>query len=152
MASFYGKEIRAIDHKGRLSLSSSMRCGGEKEPLKTFQILRGLDGCIWLYPPGEFKKIEDVLQRRPIWDRQARLLKRMFLLDSEPVTCDGQGRILLTNDLLEWASLKAKENAMVYGQGDHIEIWNVDRFHEHLKTSPAGLEQLMAEVFKDERS
>ncbi len=150
MSSIYGREIHAIDHKGRVSIPATMRKSGAKKPLDAFHVLKGLDGCVALYPPDEFAHVEERLRRLPLWDRRSRIFTRMFLLDAQKVSVDAQGRIMLSPALIEWAQLK--KDAMVLGQGNRIEIWDPKRFDGHLATSPDSLEQLMAEVFKDERS
>ncbi len=131
-------------------MRARLRKAGGRRPLDGFQVLKGLDGCVALYPADEFARVEERLRRLPMWDRRSRLFTRMFLLDAQKVSVDAQGRIMLSPALIEWAGLK--KEAMVLGQGNRIEIWNPERFRSHLASSPDSLEQLMAEVFRDERS
>ena len=149
MASFYGTETHAIDHKGRVSIPASMRKGDGKRPLDTFYVVKGPEGCVALYPTEEFKRIEDLIRHLPMSDRRGRLFARMYLLDAQKLACDAQGRITLSAALIKWAGLD--KEALVYGQVGHIEIWNPSRLDAHLAASPDSFEQLMAEVFKEER-
>ncbi len=150
VAAFYGTETHAIDHKGRVSIPASMRkASGRRRGRDSFYMVRGLDGCVALYPPEEFKRVEEHLRRLPWSDRRGRLFARMFLQHAQHVLCDAQGRVTLSPALLQWADLK--KEALVCGQVDRIELWNPARFESHVAASPDTLEQLMAEVFKEER-
>ena len=50
------------------------------------------------------------------------MLNRHFFGDADEQTPDGQGRILVTATLREWAGLGRE--LVVAGAGKHIEIWN----------------------------
>ena len=64
MATFLGTETYAIDDKNRIVVPAGMRHTGErKQPLTRFVMMRGLDGCIWLYAHEDWKRLEDLLQR-----------------------------------------------------------------------------------------
>jgi MraZ protein len=150
VASFYGTETHAIDHKGRVSIPAPMRRSVGKKALDTFFVVKGLDGCVALYTPDDFKQVEERLRRLSMWDRKNRRFTRMYLRDAQKVVCDAQGRIMLTSALMNWADLK--KEAVIFGHLDRIEIWNPERLDAQMAAGSDTLEEVGAEVFKDEHS
>ena len=74
MATFLGTENYSIDDKNRLVVPAGMRrVTGHKEPLKDFVLMRGLDGCIWLYAEEDWKRLEDLLQRLSTGNKDQRM-------------------------------------------------------------------------------
>jgi len=127
MASFYGTEKYAIDHKGRLSIPATMRRDSpRKKPLDTFLLVAGFENCLWLYSLEDWKRVEDRLRRIPMGDRKGRAFARAFLKDASKVTVDAQGRITIPPALMNRAGLG--RDAILHGQIDRIEIWNPDRY------------------------
>ena len=145
MASFYGTETYAIDHKGRLSVPASMRrqATGRKSP-STFVLIAGFEGCLALYSLDDWKHVEDRLRRIPIGDRRGRAFARAFLMNASKVTVDAQGRVTIPPALLHRAGLD--KEAVLHGQVDHIEIWHPDRLQAAMSETDGRLETLADEV------
>jgi DNA-binding transcriptional regulator/RsmH inhibitor MraZ len=58
MATFLGTETYSIDDKNRVVVPGSMRrVGGSTKPLHQFVLMRGLDGCLWLYAQDDWKRL-----------------------------------------------------------------------------------------------
>ena len=94
MATFLGTETYAIDDKNRVVVPAAMRrVGGSKTPLTKFVLMRGLDGCVWLYAEEDWKRLEDLLQRLSTGPREHRAFARTALVGAGKVAVDGQGRI-----------------------------------------------------------
>jgi len=125
--SFFGTETYSIDHKGRISVPASMRrAEGRTPPIKDFVLVAGFEGCLVLYEPMEWDRVERRLRRIPIGDLRGRSFLRSFLKDASKVTVDAQGRITLPPALITRAGL-GKE-AVLHGQLDRIEIWSPERY------------------------
>lgn len=152
MPSFIGSDIYAIDHKGRIAIPRSMRRGDSpKRPLTTFYLNRGFDGCVAVYAPDGWQRWMDRLRRRSAGDPNARAFQRMFMKDAREVTVDAQGRVTIPPALIAHAALGRE--AMLHGAGDHIEIWNPQRFEAALAPvaeKKGEYERLAAELFEDE--
>jgi MraZ protein len=111
-----------FDDKGRLTIPSKFR----DLPETGAYVVEGLDQNLWVLPPDIFKLISDRLQAMSITDPLARQLKHIILGNALPVTPDSAGRIMLTQNLKDYAGLK---NSVVFvGQGDFFEIWSVERW------------------------
>lgn len=146
---FYGTNTYAIDHKGRLSIPASLRRpGGRSKPISAFQLVAGFEGCLSLYAPEDWARVEERLRKLPMGGRKARAFTRAFLMDATPVSVDAQGRVTIPPALLSRAGL-GKE-ATLHGVGDHIEIWNPERLAVVIKEAQANFEANAEEVLGGE--
>ena len=151
MASFYGTETYAIDHKGRISVPASMRRTGaaKKSAAMDFFLVAGFEGCLALYTPDEWKRVEERLRQIPMGDRRGRAFARAFLMDATKVSVDAQGRVAIPPALMGRAGL-GKE-AVLLGQVDRIEIWLPERLHAATKEAQESMESLADEVLGGNR-
>jgi len=85
--------------------------------------------CLWLYPETEWREIARKVSRLPTLNKQNQLLQRLLLGHASELEMDGQGRILLSNELREYAGM-SKQVALV-GQGHKFEIWDQSTWSEH---------------------
>jgi len=147
--SFYGTETYSIDHKGRLSVPAAMRRTADRsKSLRSFILVAGFEGCLWLYGLDEWAGVEARLRKLPMGDRRGRAFARAFLLDACKVTVDAQGRITIPPALLRRAGL-GKE-AVLLGQVDRIEIWDAERLRQVTAEPQSQLETLADEVLGKE--
>ncbi len=149
MATFLGTETYSIDDKNRVVVPAAMRnVGNTKKPLAKFVIMRGLDGCVWLYAQEDWKRLEDLLQRLSTGPREHRAFARTALVGASKVTVDKQGRITISPSLMGHAGL-GKE-AVLHGQVGRIEIWSPERFETALVTEAADYDALAEKVLGGE--
>ena len=86
MATFLGTETYSIDDKNRVVVPAAMRrVGGSKTPLTKFVLMRGLDGCVWLYAEEDWKRLEDLLQRLSTGPKAHRAFARTALVGASKV-------------------------------------------------------------------
>ena len=99
---FMGRYNHTIDPKGRLSIPSKYReiLGDE------FVVSKGMDGCLFVYANEDWKVFEEKLASLPLINPEARQFARFFLSGAQYVTVDKQGRILMPQDLREFAGLE----------------------------------------------
>ncbi len=84
--------------------------------------LNPLDRSLWLYPLPEWEIIEGKLAALSDFDKQGRRAKQMMRGYATDCQLDGQGRILLPNELREYASIN--KHIMLLGQGNKFELWD----------------------------
>jgi MraZ protein len=150
VASFYGREQYSIDHKGRISVPAAMRKAvGGRKPITTFYLAPGFDGCLALYPPDEWTKVENQLRDLPLGDREARAFMRVFLENVSKVAVDGQGRITIPSSLLTRAGLGRE--AILHGVLNRIEIWSPERFQGEKDAAEGKLEEFAAKLLGGNR-
>lgn len=141
MASIYGRETYAIDHKGRLSIPASMRGGETRKKTDTRLFLKfASEGCLQAYPPQEWQAEEERLRREQKKGRESREFVRAVLVDASWVTVDAQGRVTIPPALLRRAGL-GKE-AVLLGNIDYLEVWSPERFRTIEQAAEAGLPHL----------
>lgn len=106
-----------IDDKGRLTLPSKFRL----ELKETCIITRGLDKCVFVYSEEEWANIIKKYRELPN-TKEARNYLRFFLSGASACEFDKQGRIKITQPLIEYADIK--KDCVIIGVNDHIEIWD----------------------------
>lgn len=132
---FIGEYTHTVDDKKRLSLPSKFR----KEVGKTAIVTRGLDNCLFLYTPTEWKKIAEELGTG--WKRSdERGIHRFIYGGAQEVSVDSVGRILIPDHLRKFASLKTK--VIFAGVHNRIEIWDERTWNEYTKQIEKKAEEL----------
>ena len=131
---FMGRYNHTIDPKGRLSIPSKYReiLGDE------FVVSKGMDGCLFVYANDAWKAFEEKLASLPLINREARQFARFFLSGAQYVTVDKQGRILMPQDLREFAGLE--KDVVLAGAGGRIEIWSLEKCNEN--TDQTDIDQI----------
>ena len=149
MATFLGTESYTIDDKNRLVVPVGMRrVTGRKEPLTQFVLMRGLDGCVWLYAEEDWQRLEDLLQRLSTGNKDQRMFARTALVGANKVAVDKQGRITITPSLMDHAGLR--KDAVLHGQVGRIELWSPERFQSALVSDPKDFDALGERVLGGE--
>lgn len=124
-----GQYRNALDDKGRILMPSRLR--GEV-PGNTLIITSGIDRCLWLFPPEEWKQLSDkLMEAASPFSRRARLLQRRIIAPAQEVELDKAGRILIPPSLKETAGLK--KECILHGIKKYIEIWDVEEYNGYLQ-------------------
>jgi len=114
----------SLDAKGRMAIPTKLRdalCGDTGGAVVV--TISASDRCLLLYRLADWEQVEQKLIALPALNQQARQLKRMLLGHAEDCVMDGSGRILLSQQIREYANLDRK--AVLVGQGDKYEIWGL---------------------------
>jgi MraZ protein len=115
---FLGEYQHSLDPKGRVTIPAKFR----DELGDRFVATKGLDNCIFLYPEGEWKIIEEKIKVLPFTRADVRSFARFFFSGASELEVDKQGRILLPANLRDYASIE--RDAIIIGVGSRIEIWS----------------------------
>ena len=121
---YTGQYNHSIDSKGRLIVPSKFR----EELGNEFVVTKGLDGCLYMFDKLEWVKFQQKLTAMSDNMKKTRFLKRHFLGGASIVEVDKQGRTLLPITLRESAGIT--KDVLLAGVGNHLEIWNPDRYNE----------------------
>jgi MraZ protein len=114
-----GEYEHMIDEKNRLTLPAKFRRAFEDGIVVT----RGLDGCVYAWPPAAFEDYRDTtLSTLHPLSQQGRRMRRHFFSGASETTPDKQGRVSIPPALLEHAKLG--RDVVVAGVNDHLEIWD----------------------------
>lgn len=122
---FIGEYSHSIDSKNRLIVPSKFR-----EILNgKFIMTKGLDGCLYIYTMDEWKRLELKLKTLPITNKDARAFTRFFFSGASEMEIDKQGRILIPQNLKEYASIE--KEIISIGVSTRIEIWSKEKWNEY---------------------
>jgi len=115
---FLGEYQHALDDKGRVVLPSKFRnllAGG-------CVVAKGQDDCLYVYTMEAWAERAAQVAALPPTDRKARDFARALFGGAKDQEPDKQGRIVIPEQLLKYASLE--KDVTVVGVADHIEIWS----------------------------
>ena len=122
-----------VDEKGRLKIPAVF-LDALKEYGSQFYITSTTGESAHIYPMKVWSEIEDKLAKVSSQNRA----KRKFLMRTnyygQTVETDGQGRVLLPAVLREAAQMKGDVD--VFGNLDHLEVWNHTRLVDDMKSAP----------------
>ena len=94
-----------------------------------FVVSKGMDGCLFVYANEDWKVFEEKLASLPLINEEARQFARFFLSGAMYVTVDKQGRILMPQDLRDFAGLE--KDVVLAGMGGRIEIWSLEKWNDN---------------------
>lgn len=119
---FRGFSSVSIDAKGRMAIPARFREQLTQRGTNQLVVtLNPWDKCLWLYPLPEWQAVDAKLQQLSDFDKQSRRTKQVIRGYANDCVCDGQGRVLLPQELRDFAGLDKR--AVVLGQGNKFEIW-----------------------------
>lgn len=118
---FRGSSTVSMDSKGRIAIPAKHRGGLTNLVIAPNPLL--YEPCLFLYALEDWEVVEKQIVAQPNTD-EIRHLKRVFLGEAEEYVMDGQGRVLLTPDLRDFATLGKK--VRLVGQGNRLEIWDAE--------------------------
>ena len=122
---FIGEYQHALDLKNRINIPSKFRENlGDQ-----FVLTKGLDGCLYAFTLKEWHVLEEKLKTLPLTSKDARAFVRFFFSGANEIDVDKQGRALIPQGLLEYASI-TKEIISI-GVSNRIEIWSKDKWEEY---------------------
>lgn len=119
---FCGEYSHNLDSKKRMILPAKLR----EELGENVVMTKSVDRCVSLYPVERWNAFTAKLDTLP--DIETRQVKRFLYAAAFETAVDGQGRILVAPNLCDYAGLN--KSVKVIGVGDHIEIWDEERWAE----------------------
>lgn len=129
MALFLSSYVNKVDKKGRVSVPSSFRAALADQSFQGIVVFRSashkaLEGFSWSF-------MEEVANRLDHFDlfsdKQDDMATSVFG-DSVPLPFDGEGRVILPVELMEFAAIN--DNACFVGLGKKFQIWNPAEFEK----------------------
>ena len=119
-----GEYTHAIDAKGRIILPADFR----QELGVSFIITKGLDKCLFLYGQQAWDELAAKLRALPLVNPEARAVVRFFFSGARQLECDKQGRFLVPANLRNHAGIILKQDVVLTGVDNRIEIWNKEQW------------------------
>ena len=88
----------------------------------------------------EWRSQESKLKAMPFTKQQSRTFNRLYFSGAVEVVFDSQGRILLPQNLKDYAEIK--KDVVIVGVSSRIEIWAKDKWNEFYGNSRQSYEEI----------
>ncbi len=132
---FSGSTSAKLDAKNRFVLPQEMRFGLVEEGELAFTIALGLGGCLAIYRRSDIERIVDRFRSKQHLAKYQKFFT-LFFSTLFPTTCDKVGRVTLPSILKNAATIK--NEIVIAGVLNKIELWPKDRYETHLKAMFGG--------------
>ena len=128
MRMFLGEYQPNITEGSRIALPKKLR-----EQVRGDELIlsRGFEKCIFVYDKEDWVAEANKQVENPISDSKTRDLKRYMYAGAAESTIDAQGRVVIPNNLKDYAQVDKK--TAVIGAGDHIEIWDLENWKARIE-------------------
>ena len=124
---FRGSSFHTIDSKGRIIIPSRFRDVIKADGSYGVMLSR-MDGALIAYTYDEWRKIENRILSLAEKSESMRRFRRVFIGGSFECPCDKQDRILIPQNLREYAGFE--KDIVLVGVLDHFEIWSRDNWNQ----------------------
>ena len=137
-----GNNPATVDGKGRLKIPAAFK-GYLDQNYGTDFYVTSLDGLsVRIYPLLVWREIEDKLMSLPSMNKSVKKFLDRTNYYGQMSRADSQGRILIPSVLRESAAMHGE--VAVLGYLKYLEVWNNQRYLEHLEREPLAEEDLKA--------
>lgn len=119
-----GEYDHQIDAKNRIRIPSKLK--GKEEKL---YFSKGTNGCVFVFYEAAIKEKLEKLEEIKISDSEKQKGMRSFTKSLKLVEFDGQGRLVIPSELIDYA--KIKKDVKICGAGSRIEVWSKEVYDEY---------------------
>lgn len=129
-----GNYPATVDGKGRLKIPTAFKAFLDENYGPDYY-LTSLDGqFVRVYPFSVWREIEEKLAALPSMNKAKKKFLDRTNYWGQAARMDGQGRILIPSLLRESAVMRGE--VAVIGYLVYLDVWNMERFHEHMERNP----------------
>jgi MraZ protein len=129
-----GNYPATVDGKGRVKIPTAFKADLDENYSLDFYVT-SLDGqFVRAYPLSVWREIEDKLAALPSMNKSKKKFLDRTNYWGQTARMDGQGRILIPSLLRDSAAMRGE--VAVIGYLTYLDVWNMERFREHLDSSP----------------
>ena len=123
-----------LDKKGRVSVPAHFRSHLSNLGFNSIVCFPSFNqNCIEAWPQDRMEKISDAIDNLNPFEEKKDFFSTSILSESINLIFDTEGRILLTNKLLNHSKIKSK--ILFVGLGKIFQIWNPDLFEKFRATA-----------------
>ena len=143
--SFLGEYEATLDAKGRFLLPAGFKRQLPEGESTRFVINRGFEKCLSLYPIQSWQPLYDQISTLNDFDPKVREFRRFFLNGAIEVEPDSAGRILIPQNLKDYAGLG--KDLVLAAAVNKIEIWDKEKYKKFFESySPDDFSALAQSV------
>ncbi|MBE7172051.1 MAG: division/cell wall cluster transcriptional repressor MraZ [Williamsia sp.] len=145
MTGFLGEYESTLDAKGRFLLPAAFKKQLPEDSNNRFVINRGFEKCLSLYPIASWEPIFAEISKLNDFDPKVREFRRYFLNGATITETDSAGRLLVPQNLKEYASLE--KDIVLVAAVNKIEIWDKQKYAQFFESfSPDTFSHLAQQV------
>ncbi|HWJ28466.1 MAG TPA: division/cell wall cluster transcriptional repressor MraZ [Flavisolibacter sp.] len=145
MTGFLGEFEVTLDAKGRFLLPAGLKKQLPEGENTHFVINRGFEKCLSLYPMQSWQPLYARISSLNDFDPKVREFRRYFLNGATEVELDTAGRLLLPQNLKDYAELG--KDIIIASAVDKLEIWSAENYKKFFESySPADFSSLAQQV------
>ena len=132
MALFLSTFTNKVDAKGRVSVPAQFRSSLMNDNFLSMVVYESfINDCIEGCDLERIKKISESIDDLDPYSEERDAFATAVLGGSVQLSIDGDGRVILPENLLKKA--KIKDQAVFVGKGSTFEIWHPEKFEEYMK-------------------
>jgi MraZ protein len=129
-----GNQPATVDGKGRLKIPAAFKTYLDENYGADFYVT-SLDGqFVRIYPLPVWREMEEKLKAQPSMKKAVKKFLDRTNYFGQMGRADGQGRLLIPSVLRESAAMQGE--VAVLGYLTYLEVWNNQRYLEHLEREP----------------
>lgn len=127
---FIGDYSAKVDAKGRVFLPSAFRKALKAEDETSLMLREDVfQKCLVLYPQSVWNtQLDDLRRDLRLWNKKEQMMLRQFVLGTESVELDKEGRLLISKQKLQFAEIG--DDVRFLAMIDRIEIWSKQALDE----------------------
>jgi MraZ protein len=125
---FTGSVEHSLDDKGRLVVPARFR---ERLGAGFFLTIAEPDPCLALYPAATWADFCARLEAAPVKDARYRSYVRHLFANTEELSVDAQGRLVIPAPLRAFAGIE--KDVVSIGSLTRVEVWAKDRYAKHVR-------------------
>ncbi|MGB5982951.1 MAG: division/cell wall cluster transcriptional repressor MraZ [Nonlabens sp.] len=149
MINFIGTYECKADAKGRFMMPSGIKKQLAPVLQDSFVIKRAVfQPCLELYPMQEWEKLMEKLNGLNRFNRKHNDFIRRFTAGVKTVEVDGNGRLLIPKDLIQFAGIS--KEVTVSSAVNIIEIWDKSKYEKAIDDAANDFADLAEEVMGDD--
>ena len=129
MVLFLGTVENKIDTKGRVSVPADFRLALKNDDFQGVILYHSFTNkCIEGCSMSRMEKIAEATDNLDLFSEETESLESLIFSDARQLSFDVTGRIVIPNDLLEFAGIK--DSALFVGKGKTFQIWEKAEFEK----------------------
>jgi len=141
---FSGEYKITLDPKKRINIPAAIRKILPAESDGKLVFTRGFEGCVFMFPGSEWKRLTEKLMTLNSFDVNVRNFVRVFVGSAHTINMDSQGRVLLPESIIEMADIS--KDILLQGSLNKWEVWNPEHYKNYLTSNNIKIENLAEQI------
>lgn len=137
-----GRYSSKVGAKGRIAIPVKLR----EQMGKTAIISQGYEKCLLLVDRDQWDKLTDFLRDKPLTVSPVRDTERFLFGSAYETEFDDQGRIVVPQELRDFAGLNGE--AVFLGVGNRVEIWGRENWEGYEISLRSNIEKIASRLDK----